>query len=76
MAEKVEITPKHIKGAIAEIVAGAVLDPKSDIDRAWNAATFRAEEILQKYIIGDGLFQVSATEHLKRAKEKFNIKSK
>ena len=41
----------------AEVIAGAVLIPVNDLDRAWNRATVRACDITKTYKAGKGLFQ-------------------
>lgn len=46
-----------LKGIQTEIVAGSVLFPKSEAERAWNDANRRAKDIIQMYINGNGLFQ-------------------
>lgn len=51
-------TKEALKGARSEIVAGSVLFPRSEEDRAWNNANQRAGRILEKYMKGEGLFQL------------------
>lgn len=53
-------TKEAIKGAISEIIAGSVLFPTTDGERLWNNANRRAERILQSYMKGEGLFQLTA----------------
>lgn len=53
--------PEVLKGIKSEIVAGSVLLPKDDADRAWNDANMRAARILSHYIEGKGMFQTRAT---------------
>lgn len=50
-------TVDALEGARSEIIAGGVLIPKSDADRAYNDACFRAARIIEKYKKGGGLFQ-------------------
>ena len=54
----------ELKGAIQEIRAGEVLIPKTSEELAWNNASERAINIVQRYIDGNGLFQI--TEGLKK----------
>ena len=50
--------PEALKGLKSEIMAGSVLVPKTDEDRAWNEANKRAARIVSHYIEGKGLFQL------------------
>lgn len=52
-------TIKALEGARSEIVAGGVLIPRTDIDRAYNEAIFRAARIIEEYKKGKGLFQLT-----------------
>lgn len=53
-----EQTKKAIEGAMKEIVAGSILRPFNDQERAWNDANARATRILSAYLKGEGLFQL------------------
>lgn len=50
--------PEALKGIKSEVMAGCVLSPKDDADRAWNDANRRAARIISQYIKGAGLFQL------------------
>lgn len=47
-----------LDGIKTEIIAGSVLRPKNDGDRAWNDANRRSAGIIDNYISGKGLFQL------------------
>lgn len=50
---------KDVLGWIrTEIIAGGVLIPTSEAEKAWNSANERAVSILEKYKEGEGLFQL------------------
>lgn len=57
-----------LKGIQKEIIASSVLFPKSDADHAWNNANRRAKDIIQMYIKGNGLFQLTEKTRGKRKK--------
>lgn len=46
-----------LDGCKKEILAGSVLMPISEADRAWNEANNRAVRIIETYIQRNGLFQ-------------------
>ena len=51
-------TLKALNGLRSEIIAGKVLVPKTNADRAWNDCADRAVGILNAYRRGEGLFQL------------------
>src|SRR5208282_3412782 len=51
-------TVAAVAGARKEIFAGSVMLPKSEGDRVWNQCIERAVDILKRYEIGHGLFQM------------------
>jgi hypothetical protein len=60
MAKPSEETLNALRGIRTEIGAGMVLIPKDDRERTWNSAHERANQIVQNYIDGNGLFQITA----------------
>lgn len=58
MVEVSEDTKKALRGARTEIIAGGVLLPITDADKAWNRANERAARIIDGYLRGEGLFQI------------------
>jgi len=52
-----EETKKALQGLRTEIVAGKILFPQTEVDRAWNSCADRALRILDKYAKGEGLLQ-------------------
>ena len=60
MSRPSEETLIALRGIRTEIGAGKALFPKTIEGRAWNNATTRAESIVQSYIGGYGLFQITA----------------
>jgi len=59
MSTKPEIFKrKAVEGIKSEIMAGSVLFPKNEGDKAWNNANKRAVSIINKYLAGEGLFML------------------
>lgn len=57
------LSPKSdLEGVRCEIIAGSVLHPVCDADKAWNEANNRAARIIDLYIQGRGLFQQPGKE--------------
>ncbi len=52
------VEKRHIEMMRSEIIAGSILFPKTDVDRAWNQANQRAGDIIAGYLIGEGLSQM------------------
>jgi aconitase A len=53
-------TLNALRGVRTEIGAGMVLFPRTIEERTWNNAHDRANQIVQNYIDGNGLFQITA----------------
>lgn len=53
-----EFFEKSMKGALTEFKAGKSLFPKDESDHVWNDAHDRCVRILERYLNGEGLFQL------------------
>jgi hypothetical protein len=60
MAKPSKETLEALRGIRTEIGAGMVILPRTVIERTWNDAHERANQIVQNYIDGNGLFQMTA----------------